>query len=282
MSAANGLRTNADAPVLRRYALRLGAAARLLLRPRRGRGIQWTTNWRRLGIVSVIGVISFLLCMVLVDTVSTRAVLTLPRAVPWFFNQITDFGKSGTVLWPLGVVLVVLAALPQRGLTRIARLVLAAVTVRAGFLFLAVAVPGLFVAIVKRLIGRARPMVTGDINPYAFDPFNWSAAWASLPSGHATTVFSVLIAFGSLWPRARTLLWIYALAIAASRIAVMAHFPSDVLAGALVGSAGTLMVRRYFALRRLVFTIGPDGEVLTMPGPSPRWIKSVARDLLAP
>ena len=39
-----------------------------------------------------------------------------------------------------------------------------------------------------------------------FSPFTWRAAYASLPSGHATTAFSVLVAFGTLWPRARTIL----------------------------------------------------------------------------
>ena len=80
----------------------------------------------------------------------------------------------------------------------------------------------------------------GNIDPFAFDPFNWSAAYASLPSGHATTAFSVLVAFGSLWPRARAVIWIYALVIVASRVVVTAHFPSDVLAGAVVGSVGAL------------------------------------------
>ena len=60
-----------------------------------------------------------------------------------------------------------------------------------------------------------------------------------------------------------------------------AHFPSDVLAGAVVGSVGALMVRRYFALRRLAFTIGPDGAVKPLAGPSPRRLKAVARGLLA-
>ena len=45
-----------------------------------------------------------------------------------------------------------------------------------------------------------------------------------------------LVAYGTLWPRGRILLWIYALLIAASRVAVTAHYPSDVLAGALVGA----------------------------------------------
>ena len=115
--------------------------------------------------------------------------------------------------------------------------VLAAVMVRVGFLFVAIAVPGLFTNIVKHIFGRARPGVGGSVDPSLFSPFSWPAAYASLPSGHATTAFSVLVAFGSLWPRARTVLLIYALLIAASRIVVTAHYPTDVAAGALVGTA---------------------------------------------
>jgi undecaprenyl-diphosphatase len=91
----------------------------------------------------------------------------------------------------------------------------------------------------------------------------------------------VLVAFGTLWPRARTILWIYALLIAASRVAVTAHYPSDVLAGALVGVAGAWLVRRWFALRGLAFSIAPDGAVRQKQGPSLRRIKAVARALLA-
>jgi undecaprenyl-diphosphatase len=76
-------------------------------------------------------------------------------------------------------------------------------------------------------------------------------------------------------------LWTYALLIAISRVVVTAHFPSDVLAGALVGVTGALLVRRYFALRRLAFSIGPDGAVYHRPGPSLSRIKSVARALLS-
>jgi undecaprenyl-diphosphatase len=158
--------------------------------------------------------------------------------------------------------------------------VLAAIMVRIGFLFAAIAVPGLFVTVVKHIIGRARPMVGGSLNPYLFDPFTWPAAYASLPSGHAATAFSVLVAFGTLWPRARTVLWLYALLIVVSRVVVMAHYPSDVLAGALVGTAGALLVRRWFALRRLGFSVQPDGTLQQYSGPSLKRIKSVARTLL--
>jgi len=159
---------------------------------------------------------------------------------------------------------------------------LAAVMVRVGFLFTAIAVPSLFVTIVKRIIGRARPNVGGSLDPFLFDPFKWTAAYAGMPSGHATTAFAVLVAFGTLWPRARTALLIYAVLIAISRVVVTAHYPTDVLAGALVGAVGAMMVRRYFALRRLGFSIGPGGDVHQLPGPSLRRIKAVARGLLAP
>ena len=109
-----------------------------------------------------------------------------------------------------------------------------------------------------------------------------TAAYASMPSGHATTVFSILVALGSLWPRGRTVLWIYAVAILVSRVVVSAHYPSDVVAGAVVGTVGALLVRRWFALRRLGFSLTPDGRLHQLPGPSVRRLKAVARDLLAP
>jgi membrane-associated phospholipid phosphatase len=89
------------------------------------------------------------------------------------------------------------------------------------------------------------------------------------------------VAFGTLFPRARTALWIYALAIALSRIMLQAHNVTDVFAGAVVGTVGALLVRRWFALRRLGFSIGPDGTLHQWPGPSLRRIKCVARELLA-
>ncbi len=219
--------------------------------------------------------------MILIDAPVMRAVGRLPRWIIVPFDEITDFGKSGWFLWPLGLLFIALAALPAR-LSRVSQAVLAAVMVRVGFLFLAIGVPGLFVTIVKRMIGRARPMVGGHLDPFLFSPFKWTAAYASLPSGHATTAFSVLVAFGSLFPRWRTEILIYTGLIALSRMVVNAHYPSDVFAGALVGTVGALMVRRYFALRRLGFSVGPDGALHHYPGPSLKRIKAVARELLAP
>jgi len=281
VTTANGFHDDATPTPLRRCLANLAVALAIVTRPAKIVLRQAPAAWQPLAIKAGIYFGVFLLCMILLDGAIMRAVGRLPRSVIWPFDQITDFGKSGWFLWPLGLLFLALAALPAR-LSKMSQAVLAAVMVRIGFLFLAIGVPGLFVTIVKRMIGRARPLVGGHVDPFLFSPFKWTAVYASLPSGHSTTAFSVLVAFGSLWPRWRTELLIYTGLISLSRIVVTAHFPSDVFAGALVGTVGSLMVRRYFALRRLGFSIGPDGTLHQYPLPSPRRIKAVARELLAP
>jgi undecaprenyl-diphosphatase len=240
----------------------------------------WLLPARELAIAAGVVIVVFVLGMLLIDAPSTRAVERLPRWIVTFFDSITDYGKSGYVLWPLGLLFLALAALPPLA-TRMQQRVLAAIMVRVGFLFAAVAVPGLFGTIIKRLIGRARPLVGGSLDPTLFHPFGWRADYASLPSGHATTSFALMVAVSSLWPRARTYALIYALMIAVSRIVVTAHYPTDVAMGALLGIAGALMVRRWFAMRRLGFSFGPDGTVHQYPGPSAKRVKVVARAILA-
>jgi undecaprenyl-diphosphatase len=266
---------------LRRCNRNVATAVVALTRAPRCGALFWPLVWWQSALVAVAFTALMLLVMGFVDARAIRAVLRLPPGLPWGFDQITDYGKSGWFLWPLGILFLLLAALPTP-LTRMSQAVVAAVMVRVGYLFLAIGMPGLFVAVVKGMIGRARPLVEGGSHPFLFKPFTWHWAFASLPSGHATTAFSVLVSFGSLFPRARALLWAYALAILVSRIMVTAHYPSDVLAGAVVGTIGALFVRRYFALRRLGFTIGPEGKVRSLPGPSRRRLKAVARALLAP
>jgi membrane-associated phospholipid phosphatase len=142
-------------------------------------------------------------------------------------------------------------------------------------------VPGWLNTAIKQVIGRARPFVGGSANPYLFHPFSWGPEYASLPSNHATTACAAAIAIGALWPRARTAMWIYAGLIMVSRIIITAHHPSDVLAGAVVGTLGAIVVRNYFAARRLVFGVNTQGAVEAFAGPSWRRIKAAGRALLS-
>jgi undecaprenyl-diphosphatase len=159
---------------------------------------------------------------------------------------------------------------------RFSRLILAAWAVRLGFVFTAVAVPGIFVITLKGGIGRARPLIEG-----AASPVGWTEH-ASFPSGHAATVFAALVAIGAILPQARTLLWLYAILIAMSRVALATHYPSDVIGGAIVGAMTALLVRNWFAERQLGFTVRLDGRVQPLPGPSfRRIIAAIARSLRA-
>jgi len=281
VSVSSRLGSTAPTPPLRRCGGNLVLAWRLLRQPVRFRGAAWPLDVGRILVLGCAGLAVFFICMFFLDAPAADWARALPQALRSTFSVITDFGKSGWFLWPLGVLFIALAAAPVPA-TRLAQGVLAVAMVRTGFLFFAIAVPGIFVNIVKHLFGRARPFVTGIADAFVFVPFSWPAAYASLPSGHGATAASVLVAFGALWPRARALLWIYALVIFASRVIVNAHYPSDVVAGAVVGAVGAIMVRRYFALRRLGFSVGPDGAVHALAGPSWRRLKAVARNRRAP
>jgi membrane-associated phospholipid phosphatase len=58
----------------------------------------------------------------------------------------------------------------------------------------------------------------------------------SFPSGHATTVAGLAVALAFLYPRGRWLFGLVAAAVMAQRVVVHAHFPTDVMVGAIIGA----------------------------------------------
>jgi undecaprenyl-diphosphatase len=251
--------------------------ATLTRRPRRAVP---TLDRRQLALIAAAAVAAALICMVLLDAWALDQVNRLPPRLVEALNRLTDMGRAGFFLWPIGFVLLALALMDHAAAPRFARLILAAWTVRLGFVFLAIGVPGFIVAVVKRLIGRARPLIDPDV--WSYHPFNFGNDYASLPSGHATTACAALVAIGALFPQARPLMRIYAVLVLASRVALASHHPSDVLLGGVVGAVGALMVRDWFAARSLGFVAGADGRVRPLPGPRMgRIIEAIGRCLRA-
>ena len=197
----------------------------------------------------------------------------------WPIRILTDFGKSAYVLWALAGLLFIVA-FTSPVLRGQARSLLLGLGTRLQFVFLAVWVPAMIGEVVKWAVGRGRPFV-GD-NVFNFRHFGGSEAFASFPSGHANTAFALAFAVSALWPQARPVMLAYAIAIALSRLVLLAHHPSDVVAGALVGVIGAMAVRYWFAARRLGFAIRLDGAIVPLPGPSLGHLKRVAGGASAP
>ena len=194
----------------------------------------------------------------------------------WWVRILTDFGKSTYVMWSLAAILIAIAIVSP-GLRGTSRSLLLGLGTRLQFVFFAVLVPVLTGEVIKWIVGRGRPFVGGEANAFNFSHFAGTEAYSSFPSGHAITSFALAFAVSALWPRARIAMIVYALVIAATRLVLLAHHPSDVVAGALVGVIGAMFVRYWFAARRLGFAIHRDGTIVALTGPSRERLKRVAR-----
>jgi undecaprenyl-diphosphatase len=190
---------------------------------------------------------------------------------------VTRFGTAAYVLWLLAIAMAVIAVVsPLRRGT--ARTRLLAFGTQVQFVFFAVLVPVLTGEVIKWVVGRGRPFVGGEANAFNFRHFAGTESYASLPSAHAITSVALAFAVAALWPRARVAMAAYALLIIATRLVLLAHHPSDVVAGTVVGLIGAMFVRYWFAARDLGFTIEPDGAIVPLTG-NP---KRVARGASAP
>ena len=116
------------------------------------------------------------------------------------------------------------------------------------------AVSGIIVQLFKFAVGRGRPGM--EFPAWTFRPWVLDNDWHSFPSGHAASTFSIATVITVFYPRLWWLWYGIASFIGIGRVVSESHFPTDVVAGALLGSlCGGLcifLVRRYFPEEKLI------------------------------
>lgn len=95
------------------------------------------------------------------------------------------------------------------------------------------ATDGLCHYVIKQLVQRTRPCVT---EPGLYTPAGCGTGF-SMPSIHAANAFAAALVMTMLVPRAAVPAYLLAAAIAISRVFLGVHYPTDIVAGAVVGTA---------------------------------------------
>ncbi len=218
-------------------------------------------NWRRLAAYVLVGLAVVVFVAVVYDARAIAWSHTLPSGVRGFFNWITRFGKSGWLLIPSGIVVIVVSLGDWRRVSRAAAAAWWEIATFAAVLFAVVAVTGIVTDIIKPIVGRSRPdYVHGGI--LALTPLSLGGyAHYSFPSGHSTTMAAVA-ALAAFVPSVVTVpVIVGAATVAVSRVIIDAHFPSDVVGGALIGYGVGRAILRWMMSAGLVFVSRRDGTV---------------------
>ena len=221
----------------------------------------------RIGFGLYVGLlVAGLLVLLVIDTpVAMMASAIFASARP-FFEIVTIPGNSAWTLVP-ALIIAVLAFAVGRLLTKgVRRAQVLRVSALATFVFAGVAVPGLISAILKRLIGRARPYRLDELGAFTFRPFQ-GGDFVSFPSGDTTTVFAGAALVLFFFPRFGWVAVAGAAMVGFARIALSMHFPSDVYGGLLLGTFGAYAIRNFCESKGWLFVKTADGRIVPKPFP---------------
>jgi membrane-associated phospholipid phosphatase len=117
---------------------------------------------------------------------------------------------------------------------------------RAFFILLAAINPWLVAEMLEISSGRPRPRLYLAGGIYAFYPFKAGTDFASFPSEHAAVATAMATAFSILIPAYRSTFFLLAIIIAISRLIIGLNYPSDILAGMILGMVTVIWLKAIF------------------------------------
>ena len=106
------------------------------------------------------------------------------------------------------------------------------------FLFVLILVSGLLTQIIKHVVGRPRPNHNSEKFFLDFNLFSFDSAFHSFPSGHTSTIFAVALFFSIFTPKIKYFYFLFAVIVSISRIAVGAHYFTDIVGGIAISFIG--------------------------------------------
>lgn len=207
-------------------------------------------------------VLAIFVMLVFLDAPVTRFVAQLPEAVRSTFRIITRAGTSDWILIPTLAVAVLGFLLGKFLLAPPRNQKIFTVTSVSFFIFAGVALPGIGSNLIKRAVGRARPVNFEEFGIFHFEPVLNDWSFQSFPSGDTTTIFALAIVIMFFLPRAAAWVLAGAALVGLSRIMVGVHFPTDVFGGILTGTFGAFAVRNYCARQGWLFRRTDEGKYI--------------------